>query len=58
MIDTGNDQLVGVYRDYIVVANPRKQMTKEQALVHAAYLVAIADDNDEFDAILEVVRNT
>lgn len=58
MINTNNNQLVGVYRDYIVVRAPRTQMTKQEALVHAAYLVAIADDNDEFDAILEAVRNT
>lgn len=59
MSDIGNDQLVGIQGgERIVILNPKITMTKREALVHAAWLVAIADDNDEFSAILEEVNNT
>lgn len=58
-IDTGNDQLVGRSGDGTVsILLPLRRMTRQQALRHAAWLVAIADDNDEFPAILSVVRST
>lgn len=30
-------------------------MTKQEALLHAAWIVALADDKDEFEKILEDV---
>jgi hypothetical protein len=57
-IDTVNHQLVGVLGDEIVVMLPWKRMTKPEALAHAAWLVALADDADEFDDILAAVQNT
>lgn len=54
-----NTQLVG--RDglgRIRIAFPSVVMTREQALTHAAWLVSLADDNDEFAAYLAAVRNT
>jgi hypothetical protein len=58
-IDTGNDQLVGRSGDgTISVMVPSRLMTRQQALRHAAWLVAIADDDDEFPAILDAVRST
>lgn len=58
-IDTGNDQLVGRAGDGTVsVMLPQTVMTRQQALRHAAWLVAIADDDGEFDGILAAVRNT
>ena len=40
---------------YIVIAKPKQVMTKQEALVHAAWIVALADDKDEFERILEDV---
>lgn len=57
-IDTGNDQFAGVRGDKIVLVAPKIYMTKQEALRHAAWLVALADDDDEFPAILGAVRNT
>ena len=57
-IDTGNYQLVGCGGEDILVMMPKKKMTKKEALLHAAWLVALADDNDEFGKILDAVRNT
>jgi hypothetical protein len=33
-------------------------MSRREALAHAAWLVAIADDNDEFAAYLAAVRGS
>jgi len=45
--------------DRVVVLLPLQTMTRAEALVHAAWLVAIADASDaEFTAILDRVRNT
>jgi hypothetical protein len=57
-IDTVNHQLVGVLADEIVVMLPWKRMTKPEALAHAAWLVILADDADEFDDILAAIQNT
>ena len=37
---------------------PRWPLKKADALNLAAWLVALADDNDEFDALLKAVRET
>lgn len=57
-IETSNDQLVGVRGDEIVVVMPRQRMTKTEALRHAAWLVALADDDDEFPLVLAAINNT
>jgi hypothetical protein len=58
-IDTGNDQLVGRSGvGTISVMVPSRLMTRQQALRHAAWLVAIADDDDEFAGILAAVGST
>ena len=44
--------------DKIVVMKPPHEMTRSEALEFAAWIVAIADLNDEFPAILEAVQNT
>lgn len=57
--DIGNDQLVSIAGDTITVITPKHHMSKRAALVHAAWLVALAEKEDgEFDRILEAVRNT
>jgi len=57
-IDTSNDQFAGVQGDKIVVVMPKAFMTKPEALRHAAWLVALADDHDEFPAVLAAIRET
>lgn len=57
-IDTTNSQLVGSNADHVVVLMPKGRMTKAEALRHAAWLVLLADDNDEFDSVLAACRNT
>jgi hypothetical protein len=56
-IDTTNAQFVGWQGGEIVVMRPAARMTKQQALTHAAWLVAVADDNDEFAKYLDAVRS-
>jgi hypothetical protein len=53
-----NAQCAGVRGDVIVVAFPKTHMTKREALTHAAWLVALADDGDEFPAVLAAIRQT
>lgn len=57
-VDTLNAQAVGVRGDTIVVLAPNREMTRREALVHAAWLVAVADRDDEFPTILEAVQST
>ena len=58
-METSNSQFVGGQGDNINVAMPKRQMTKEEALIHAAFLVAIADPlQEKFPAILEAVLNS
>ena len=56
--DIGNDQLVASQGNHIVVRLPKHRMTKTEALVHAAWLVALADTDDRFVEVLQAVRNT
>ncbi len=59
VIDVPNDQFVGMAGDHVIVMRPKQRMTKREALVHAAWLVALAEDEPgEFARILEAVRNT
>lgn len=60
-MDIFNAAMVGVHGEFITVMNPivMRQMTKEQALVVAAWLVALADfENEKFPAILAEVLST
>lgn len=57
-IDIANAQLVALQGDNLVVMNPRTVMRRQQALIHAAWIVAIAEvDAGEFARILDVVRS-
>jgi hypothetical protein len=42
----------------VSVMMPRTVMTREEALAHAAWLVTLADDDDEFAAYLAAVRSS
>ena len=61
-IETVNDQGVGVTGhsgDRIVILFPKQQMTRIEALRHAAWLVVLAEQqNGEFDRVLRAIRNT
>jgi hypothetical protein len=58
-MDTTNWQLVGVRGEDVAVQAPKRIMTREQALLHAAWLVVMAGDDDQkFTEILQAVRNT
>lgn len=56
--DCTNYQAVGMNSDEIVILMPRARMTKEEALIHAAWLVVLADDENEFPEILEQVKSS
>ena len=58
-IETVNDHLVGIQGGNVVmVLPPTAPMPHEEALRMAAWIVAIADDDDRFGAILAAVRST
>jgi len=58
-IDTSNKFLVGVNGDSILFMRPvPPRLTYDDALLLAAYLVALADRDDKFQAVLEAVQNT
>lgn len=58
-MDTTNDFLVSMRGEAIIIMlAPRVPITKEEALRLAAYLVAMADDKNEFPEILKAVQNT
>lgn len=55
-IETVNDHLVGVQGDKVVmVLPPIAPMSHEEALRLAAWIVAITDDYDRFEAILDAI---
>ena len=53
-----NTQLVARRGDRIIVMAPRAEMSIDEALVHAAWLVAITGAEDRFPAILTEVEKT
>lgn len=58
-IDTMNRFMVGIQGGNIIVMRPPiAPISKADALILAAHLVAMADDRDEFPAILAAVCNT
>lgn len=57
-IDPANAQFVGRWLGQVSVMMPRTLMTRQEALVHAAWLVLVADGEDDFAAYLNAVRST
>lgn len=58
-IDKPNPQGIALRGDVIYISSPRVRMTREEALLLAAWLVALADPmGDRFEDILEAVQNT
>jgi hypothetical protein len=58
-IDTWNHQFVSLNgANNVVVLRPQQIMTKQEALVHAAWLVAVsAPEDGEFERVLAAVQN-
>jgi hypothetical protein len=54
-IDITNIQAVGVKGDDIVVLAPKQIMSKQEALVHAAWLVCLADEENAGDLFEEIL---
>jgi hypothetical protein len=58
MIEVNNTQMVGCRGDdKIVIMNPKQIMTRHETLELAAYLVVLADHENEFPQYLKVVMN-
>lgn len=60
-VDISNSQLVAVIGDDIVIHVPRRRMSKAEAIVHAAWIIAMADESEghtEFKRILDEVEAT
>ena len=58
-INTMNDFFVGILGDDLVFLKPvPTRIPKGAAMRLAAWIAALADDDDEFDDLLDAVRNT
>lgn len=55
--ETTNDQGVAIQGEKIIILLPKVELTRYEALVHAAWLVALAGGKD-FEEILESVMNS
>jgi len=57
-IDTANYQAVGSQGDKVSVLMPKRSMTADEAMVHAAWLVTIAQINSTitFDEAIDAVQ--
>lgn len=58
-----NFQMVGMRGDTVTVSNPTNMMTPDQAMMHAAWVVTIAEVCDpelegKFNEYLEAVKST
>lgn len=57
-ISTINDQGVAIHGNNIVLLVPKRSMSKPEALRLAAWLVALAQENDgEFQAVYDAVMD-
>ena len=60
-MNIGNKYLIGIRGDKIAFINPPKrfeELSKDDTLLLAAWLVALADEDGKFDKILDEVQNT
>jgi len=55
-LETGNYRMVAVRGDRIAVLLAYQELSKAEALNLAAWLVALADDDDEFPELLDAVQ--
>lgn len=54
--DVENKYLVGRQHGVIFIGLPVQTLTRDDALVLAAWLVAVADDEEDFPTVLDMVR--
>lgn len=58
-MDTTNKYIVGAAGKDIVIMNPPSRLSKEDALMFAAWIVALADmSGEQFEKALEAVWST
>ena len=57
-INTLNEQMVSARGDKIIVMRPLREMSSDQALVLAAYLVSMVGDDARWEETLKAVQNT
>lgn len=58
-IDTTNSQFVGIAGNSIVIGAPKQIMTREQALIHAAWIVTIVHPSlERWNEILDTIQNS
>lgn len=55
--DTINECLVSVTNDAVTIMRPPLKMSKRRAVMFAAWIVALADDDGEFEEALKAVLN-
>ena len=56
--DLSNQQMVSLRENNVVILNPKREMTKHEALVFASWIVALSDEKAEFLDILKAVCNS
>ena len=56
--DLSNQQMLSLHENNVVILNPKREMTKHEALVFAAWIVALSDEKAEFLDILKSVCNS
>lgn len=56
-LDASNKFMVGVQGDNVIIMRRFNILTKADALNLAAWLVTLANDNDEFGLMIEKVQN-
>jgi hypothetical protein len=54
--DVDNQQMVDVQGDKIQVLSPLAVMTRDQALIHAAWIVALADRSEDYTEFREILK--
>lgn len=57
-IDTTNRWLIGKQGEQFIIALPPRVLTEEQALVFAAYLVAMVGDENRWRTVYDAVEAT
>lgn len=56
--DTANKFFVSRRGEEVIILAFRAKMTRDEAIALAAWLVVMADDQDNFTEALETVKNT
>ncbi len=59
-MDTMNEFAIGISGEHVrLLVPPPRELTKDRALLFAAWIVAVADPfGEKFAKVLEAVRNT